>query len=70
MIGSTIRHYTIESRLGEGGMGTVYRARDTRLNAATYKEKGRISVVLMRPREIIPAVTYSPTQLPMQYHRR
>ena len=22
------------------------------------------------PREIIPAVTYSPTQLPTQYHRR
>ena len=28
MIGPTIRHYAIDVRLGEGGMGTVYRARD------------------------------------------
>jgi len=32
MIGSTLRHYAIDARLGEGGMGTVYRARDTVLN--------------------------------------
>jgi dienelactone hydrolase len=31
MIGSTIRHYAIDGRLGSGGMGTVYRARDTLL---------------------------------------
>jgi serine/threonine protein kinase len=29
MIGSTLLHYAIDARLGEGGMGTVYRARDT-----------------------------------------
>jgi serine/threonine protein kinase len=51
MTGQSFGHYEVESRLGSGGMGVVYLARDTRLKrhvAIKVLADGRVADELAR----------------------
>ncbi len=55
MIGESISHYTILDKIGEGGMGVVYKAEDTKLKRTVALKF--LPCELMREKEALKSIT-------------
>jgi eukaryotic-like serine/threonine-protein kinase len=78
MIGEQIAHYRILAKLGEGGMGEVWKARDTRLDriialkrlkaehSARFEQEARAIAALNHP-HICALYDIGPDYLVMEY---
>ncbi len=51
MLGKTISHYKVLEKIGQGGMGEVYRATDTKLNRATDTKLNRDVALKILPKQ-------------------